>query len=356
MGSTTAKEDGMGMDAECYRIFMEMSKTISSTLSVEQRLNKLAEGMVKALGVKGCTIRLMDEARRTLELAASHGLSGDYFKKGEVQADLSVSEAMVGRTVVIRDARTDPRIQYPEAAVKEGIVSILSIPIIVRGRVIGVLKLHATEERSFTQEEIALATALAEHGAIAVDNARLLDRAFHEIQYLKAVTEVAKALSSTLDTARVLELIVTRAASVLNVKACSLRLLDPMTGRLELACSHGLSEAYLNKGPIDKDKSISSSMDGEVVSILKASTDARLQYPEQAKREGIASILSVPVFLKDEIVGVLRLYTASPRKFSGAEVEMAQSMAEFGALALQNAKLHNKLREDYQTVMESVYA
>lgn len=346
----------MGMEAEYYRIFLEMSKTISSTLSVEQRLKKLAEGMVKALRVKGCTIRLMDEARRTLELVASCGLSQDYFNKGAVQADLSVSEAMVGRTVVIRDARTDPRIQYPEAAVKEGIVSILSIPIIVRGRVIGVLKLHATEERSFTQEEIEFATALAEHGAIAIDNARLLDQAFHEIQYLKAVTEVAKALSSTLDTGKVLELIVTRAASILNVKACSLRLLDPATGRLELASSHGLSEAYLNKGPVDMDKSISSSMDGEVVWIRDASTDSRLQYPDHAKREGIASILSAPVFLNDEIIGVLRLYTASPRKFSGAEIEMAQSMAEFGALALQNARLHENLRQDYQTVMESVYA
>jgi GAF domain-containing protein len=346
----------MGMDAEYYRIFKEMSRTISSTLSVEQRLKKLAEGMVKALGVKGCTIRLMAEARRTLELAASHGLSGDYFRKGAVQADLSVSEAMVGRTVVIRDARTDPRIQYPEAARREGIVSILSIPIIVRGRVVGVLKLHATEEKNFTTEEVEFATSLAEHGALAIDNARLLDQAINEIQYLKAVTEVAKALSSTLDAEKVLELIVTRAVQILNVKACSLRLLNPATGRLELACSHGLSTTYLNKGPVDRDRSIANSMDGEVASILDASTDTRLQYPEHARQEGIASLLSVPVFLKDKVIGVLRLYTSSPRKFSGSEIELAQSMAEFGALALQNARLHENLRAGCRPVAEPAYA
>ncbi|MHC1743580.1 MAG: GAF domain-containing protein [Syntrophobacteraceae bacterium] len=345
----------MGIEAECYRIFKEMSKTIGSTLSVEQRLRKLAEGMVKALGVKGCTIRLMDEARRTLELVASYGLSEDYFKKGAVKAELSVSEAMVGRTVVIRDARTDPRIQYPEAAKKEGIVSILSIPIIIRGRVIGVLKLHATEEKHFTPEEIEFATSLAEHGALAVDHARLLEQAFNEIQYLKAVTEVAKALSSTLEAEKVLELIVTRAVRILNVKACSLRLLDSLTGHLELACSRGLSPAYLNKGPVDMDKSIASSMTGEVVSIQDASTDPRLQYPEQAGQEGIASILSVPVFLKDKIIGVLRLYSAVPRKFSESEVELAQSMAEFGALALQNAKLHENLRADYKAVVADAH-
>jgi len=346
----------MGMDAECYKIFREMSKTIGSTLSVEQRLRKLAEGMVKALGVKGCTIRLMDEGRRTLELAASYGLSEDYFRKGAVKADLSVAEAMVGRTVIIRDARTDPRIQYPEAARKEGVVSILSIPIIVRGMVIGVLKLHATEEKDFTPEEIEFATSLTEHGGLAIDNARLLDQAFSEIQYLKAVTEVAKALSSTLDAAQVLNLIVSRAVRILNVKACSLRLLDSKTGRLGLACSHGLSAEYLNKGPVDMDKSIASTMNGEAVSIADATTDPRLQYPEQARREGIASILSVPVFLKEKIIGVLRLYSASPRKFSESEIELAQSMAEFGALALQNAKLHENLRADYQAVLDDIDA
>lgn len=345
----------MGMEVEYYKIFREMSKTITSTLSVEQRLRKLAEGMVKALGVKGCTIRLMDETRRTLELAASYGLSEDYFKKGAVKPDLSVSEAMVGRSVVIRDAQTDPRIQYPEAARKEGIVSILSIPIIVRGMVIGVLKLHATEEKDFTPEEIEFATALAEHGGLAIDNARLLDQAFNEIQCLKAVTEVAKALASTLDAAQVLDLIVSRAARILHVKACSLRLLNPKTGRLELACSYGLSDDYLNKGPVNMDKSIASSMVGEVVSILDAATDPRLQYPDHARKEGIASILSAPVFLKERIIGVLRLYSASQRKFSDSEIEFAQSMAEFGALALQNARLHENLRADYQATMEDIY-
>lgn len=345
----------MGKDADYLKIFKEVSKTISSTLSVEQRLNKLAEGMVKALGVKGSTIRLLDETAGTLDVAASYGLSEEYFKKGAVEADKSISEAMSGRTVQIRDARSDPRIQYPEAVKKEGIVSILAVPIEVRGRVIGVVKLHAAEERGFSLDEVELVASLAEHGGLAIENARLLEQVFQEVQSLQAVTAVAKALSSTLDAPKILDLIVTKAIQVLNIKACSLRLLNPKTKQLVLTCSRGLSTEYLNKGPVNTDRSIASTMAGEVVWIQDAATDPSLQYPENARKEGIASMLSVPVLLQDKVIGVLRLYTARPRRFLDSEVEFAQSMAEFGALALQNAKLHENLRADYQAVMEDIH-
>jgi len=345
----------MGKDAEYLRIFKEISKTITTTLSMEQRLKIMAEGMVNSLGVKGCTVRLLDEARKTLELATSYGLSDEYFNKGAVQTDRSVSDAMLGRTVLIKDARIDPRIQYPEAVRKEGIVSILSMPIKVREKVIGVLKLHTAEEREFTPEEMEFAISLAEQGGLSIENARLFEQTLHEVEYLKAVTEVAKTLSSTLDASQILDLIVTKAIQILHLKACSLRLLNPKTKQLELVCSQGLSSEYLNKGPVDMDRSIASTLKEEVVWIEDASTDSRLQYPESAKNEGIASMLSVPMLLKGKVIGVLRLYTATPRQFLDSQIEFAQSMAEFGALALQNARLHENLRADYQAVMEDIY-
>jgi len=345
----------MGKDAVYLKIFIDISKTITTTLAVEQRLKIMAEGVVTALEVKGCTIRLLDDTGKTLELVASYGLSEGYFKKGAVEADKSIAEAMQGRTVIIKNARTDSRIQYPEAVSKEGIVSILTIPIIVREKVIGELKLHTAEERDFKHEDIEFASSLAEQCGLAIENARLFEQALHEVEYLKAVTEVAKALSSTLDASQILDLIVTKAIQILNLKACSLRLLNPKSKQLELACSRGLSNEYLNKGPVAMDRSLARTMTGEVVWIQDAATDARLQYPALAKQEGIASMLSVPVLLEDKVVGVLRLYTAKPRRFLDSQIEFAQSMAEFGALALQNARLHENLRADYQAVMEDIH-
>jgi GAF domain-containing protein len=255
----------------------------------------------------------------------------------------------------IRDARTDPRIQYPEAARSEGIISILSLPIRVRGQVIGVLKLHAGKERDFEQEEIDFVASLAEQGGLAIENAKLLEGKSQEVSYLKAVTEVAKVMGSTLEVKEILDLIVTKAIQILGLKASCLLLLNSKTRQLELSSSRGLSAAYLGKGPIDMDRSIASDTKGEVVWIEDAKTDSRLQYPERAGQEGIVSILSVPMLLKNQVIGVLRLYSAIPRKFTTTEIEFAQSMAEFGALALENAKLYESLREDYRVVLEDLH-
>jgi GAF domain-containing protein len=252
---------------------------------------------------------------------------------------------MTGRPVSISDARTDPRIQYPDAVQKEGVVSMLSIPIVVREQVIGVLRLHSAEERDFTLGEVDFATAIAEQGGLAIENARLLEN---------AVAEVAKVLNYTLDITQVLELIVTKAVDILGLKACSLRLLKPKTKKLELACAHGLSDAYLHKGPVDMDRSIASTMKGEVVWIEDASKDPRAQYPQEAEKEQIASILSVPMILRDKTIGTLRLYTSKPRRFNDSQIEFAQSMAEFGALALENAKLHGSLKDDYKALMDDI--
>jgi signal transduction protein with GAF and PtsI domain len=345
----------MESKAERYlRIFQQISKTISTTLSVDQRMKALTEGIVKALEVKGCTVRLLDVSRNELELVASYGLSDDYFKKGPVDAGKSVSEALAGRTVIIKNVEADPRIQYPEVMREEGIVTIVTVPIIVKRKVIGVLKLHSAEEREFTADEIDFATSLAEQGGLAIENARLFENAMQEVKYLKAVGEVAKALGSTLEASKVLHLIVERAMDVLKAKACSLRLVNPRTKRLELVCSTGLSSDYLNKGPVKMDLSIGRTMAGEVVWIEDARQDARAQYPEDAAKEGIASILSAPVFLKGRVIGALRVYTAQPRKFSGSQLDFIQSMAELGALALENARLHEHVKDGYRALMDDI--
>ncbi|MHC1742423.1 MAG: GAF domain-containing protein [Syntrophobacteraceae bacterium] len=345
----------MEREARYLHAFRQISKALNTTLSVEQRLKIMAQGVVLALGIRGSTIRLLDEECKTLVLAASCGLSDQYFEKGDVLPEKSVSDAMLGRVTLIKDARHDPRIQYPDAVEREGIVTILALPIKVRGEVKGMLKLHAAEMRDFSEEEIEFASSLAEQGGLAIENARLFEQKCQELQYLSAVTEVARAVGSTLEAPQILDLIVNKAMDVLGVKACTLGLLNPRTRRLELAHSHGLSLEYLQKGPLESDRSIASTAKGEVVWIEDAATDPRVQYPEWAKREGIAAILSVPMFLRDTVVGVLRLYCSRSRRFLDSQIEFVQCLAEFGALALQNASFYERSKTDSQAIVEGFY-
>ena len=343
-----------GRETQFLRVFEQFSKSVSKTLSVKQLLKVLADGIVKAFDVKGCAILLLDDERKELKMAASCGLSNEYLNKGVVDAGKSIGDALDGEVVVIRDSRADSRVQYPEAAMKEGIVTIVSVPIIVREQIIGVLRLYCAEERDFTSEEMEFAVSLAEQGGIAFENAMLLEEVLMELEYLKVIREAAKALTSTLHIQEILDLIVNKTVENLKVKACSIRLASPKSKTLNVVCSKGLSDQYLNKGPVATDQSIAATMMGEVVWIEDAKRDSRAQYPNEAEKEGIASILSVPIILQEKVIGAMRLYTSSPRRFNDFEVEFAQSMAEFGAIALENARLHRSLQEDYQAVIDDI--
>ena len=81
-------------------------------------------------------------------------------------------------------------------------------------------------------------------------------------------------------------LITENIVKLLNVKACTIFLLDNNRNKLDVSASHGLSEAYLRKGPLEADKGIAETLGGQIVLILDMSNDSRVQYPEEAKREG----------------------------------------------------------------------
>jgi len=104
----------------------------------------------------------------------------------------------------------------------------------------------------------------------------------------------------------------------LRAKGCVVRLLDPDTGRLELWASYGLSPAFFNKGPVEASKAQAETLEGKCVAAYDATQ--YMQYPEEARREGIASLLSVPLLLHGRSIGYLRVFTSKPYEFSPAEI------------------------------------
>jgi signal transduction protein with GAF and PtsI domain len=176
-----------------------------------------------------------------------------------------------------------------------------------------------------------------------------------EKAYSDSLLEVVKAVNSTLDRQEVLNLLVSNVTQVMDLKASAIRLLDPRKETLELVASHGLSEKYLNKGPVDADKSISDAMEGKTISVYNVIEDPRAQYPKEAEAEGIASIVSVPMRIKGRIIGVMRLYTPEFREFSEEEINSAEVLAEIGAIAIENAKMYERIKEDYESIMRNLY-
>lgn len=176
-----------------------------------------------------------------------------------------------------------------------------------------------------------------------------------EIKFLKLFKNICRKINSSLDIKEVLNSITDNTVNILRVKGCTIFLLDPTQKKLKVSSSNGLSAAYLNKGPIDAEKSIVETLSGNWVLIPDATNDNRIQYPTEAKNEGICAILSVPMSVKDKIIGVLRIYTSESRDFSDIENELISGLAEIGSIGIENARMYNILKTDHEQLIHDVH-
>lgn len=167
--------------------------------------------------------------------------------------------------------------------------------------------------------------------------------------YYWSLYELAATLNSARSPDSILQSIVEGVAKATGSKGCSLMLLSPDRKTLLHTVAYGLSDWYVKKGPVSADKSISEALDGKAVAVLEATKDERIQYREQAKKEGIASILSVPMMLREEILGVIRVYTSEPYHFTMDDMYFVGAVANLGAIALENARLYEAAEKDYET-------
>jgi len=160
-----------------YNALHQAALTISSSLELEQVLQSVVMSITEAMQVKGCVLRLLDPRTGQLQLSAGYGLSGGYLSKGPVEGGHSPldSEALRGKPVIIPDVSEDSRFQYQDAARREGIVSVLCVPLEVHGNAIGVLRVYTSEKCIFHEDDIQFLTVLASLAALAIENASLYD-------------------------------------------------------------------------------------------------------------------------------------------------------------------------------------
>jgi len=174
-----------------------------------------------------------------------------------------------------------------------------------------------------------------------------------ELDYYRALYDVARTINSSLELTEVLERVAKSTAEALKVKACSLRLLSSDRKRLVFGAAYGLSSSYVRKGDVEVEKSgvDRQVLRGNTVLIPDATEDERFQYPDRARQEGIRSVLVVPLAARGQIIGVMRVYSAEKREFTEAEIEFLSRISDLSAVAIDNARLYRILRQDYETLL-----
>lgn len=163
---------------------------------------------------------------------------------------------------------------------------------------------------------------------------------------LRSLHEIGQVVTSSLDLQEVLGQIAEQATRLLRGKAAAIRLLDPEGERLLVGGSYGLSQQYVDKGPVRVDRSVmdAEALAGRIVEIREVSDDPRFQYPDEARREGLRSMLCCPMRAKQRTLGVIRVYTGEPRTFSPDERQLLTNLADLGAVAIGNARAYGDLQ------------
>lgn len=162
----------------------------------------------------------------------------------------------------------------------------------------------------------------------------------HIAAYYKVLQQLATEAVSGDTLKDNLATIARKTASAMKAAGCSVLLFDAQRRSLLHAVSYGLSDWYLRKGFLDADKSLSDTLKGNVVTVLDAATDSRIQYREMAQRQRFTSVISVPLKQGENVIGALRVYTHEQRHFSNDDIKFLTAVAGLAATAVENARLH----------------
>ena len=306
---------------QCRNVFHIIGDALNSQLDTTVMLEKAARSIVKEFHLKACHFRLLSRDLQTLDHVAAYGLSEAFLNKGPVDAEKSVAEALKGNVVDVLDCVSDPRVQYPKAFEAEGIASLLTVPLKTRGQVIGVMRLFTS--------------------AITDSMFRLI------------LANVTEAIRSSLDLQVVLDAIVTTVSEDLRTHGCAIQLIDRRTSTLETRASFGLGEPFV-KGMCDLccPKLVEEVLQGSCVAVLDGREDERIEHAEELTREGVASILLVPLETRGKTIGVLSLFTNNPYRFSDDEKLLMMSIGEQCSLAIDNAMMFAALKRRYETLVD----
>ncbi len=334
-----------------FKTFCRISRSIQSTFEKEEILQLIVDSAVDAMNAKACALFLKADNGDYFIPAAQKGLSNDYIHAEPMSAKKVIQKILKdGGYLTIRDATTDPRIENHEVKKAEGIASILDVPVMADAKPIGILALYTDKPREFTEQEIEFLSGLADQGGMAIQKARFIRRKKQNAELLLSITE---NLNSSLDITKILNIMSAEIADAFNVKGITIRLMDENEKELKLVASYGLSEKYIEKGPVSArqlEKSLKHQWE-----IINDINPEDIDYLDEKSEEGIATILSLPITVKEEVIGIMRVYCRKKREFPDDTVGLMRSLARLGGLAIQNASMYLQLKHDKENLEKEIW-
>ena len=339
MNNETIKSDSR---YERLKLLYQVGNVIHSTLEPQEALQLIVSEAVRLMGASSGSVVLINPTTGLLEIHASHNLPAAAAKlKLRVGEGITGWVARTGKPARVGNVKHDPRY----VAARRGVHSELAVPLEVGGEIRGVLNMDSDRADAFSADDQELLQELAVQAAKVIHNTWLYEQLRLKAGLFESLASVSRTINSTLNLDEALRAITREACVLMRARMCSLMMLDESREWLDLRASHGAGAAYLKKPRL----SVEESFLGIVVRRKKpmqlgnVQTSSRYQNVELARREGLISLLSVPLLFAGQVIGTLNVYTGQPYNFSNEEIRILGALAELSAIAIEKARLYERV-------------
>ncbi|MCB8948428.1 MAG: GAF domain-containing protein [Ardenticatenaceae bacterium] len=344
----------------------EIARALSNAWDLDTTLDLIVRKTTEVMHVDSCTIYLLDSDGGTLRLQASTGLAN----RALGRATLAVGEGMTGyavqsnQPVFARDAQHDPHFKWVYEAEETPFTSLLAVPLDIEGDVFGAMNVQTRTPHDFSSNEVALLSLIGDIAAGTLAKAQLYDKQKRQIEEMRALAQISEVVTSPQYLDDILDVVTEMAAKMMNTAVCAIFLLNETGTHLELRSARRNQTPYQHRPPlpVDATDSVIGSVlqTGQPLYIANVQTDPRYRGKELARQEGLISMLSVPLSVRDRVIGVFNCYTTESRQFGEEQQTLFATLANQTALAIENARLvtntavvremHHRIKNNLQTV------
>ncbi len=329
------------------QILHRISESVSSTLEQATVLKEIVEVVVEVTKADACLLYMISENKEELILRASKNPHPRLIGR----ISIGLGEGITGwvarekvPVVIPRNASDDARFKFYHRLPEDRYQAFVSVPIMSKGEIVGVINVQHKRSKRYSEESLALLLTIANQVGGAIANARLYDDMREKARRLETLSQVSETVASNRLIDDVLQLIVTMTAQLMNSKICSIMLVDQDSGELRIAATQSLSDAYRKKPPLKVGQSMSGRAVQEQRSVYVP--DVRAEggyfYRDLAKQEGLHSLLSIPMLMKNNVIGVINVYTSTLHLFSKEETKTLEAIANQSAVAIEHTRLMEK--------------
>lgn len=324
------------------QVFSDLSTLFASTHELQQTLNETIHLVSRLTKADACFLYLHEPATHELILSASktphpHEIGHLRIKMGE---GITGWVAKHHKPVAIAsDAHKDPR--FIGALPEDKYEAFLSVPVLIKNTVVGVINVQHKKVHHHSQRLIDLLATIGRQVGGAIETARLYKETRRKAKAIEALTAVSNTLAQDSHSEDIMQRIVNMTAQLMGSNICSIMLLDEKKQELHVAATQSLDPGYRNKPPVKVHGSLSGKtvLTKQPVVIRDVRKESNYQYRDLALKQGLVSLLSVPMRYKDKVLGIVNSYTPVEHDFTNDEIAFAQSVANQCAAAIENTRL-----------------